>query len=277
MIWEQPQVLGAAETAAGGPQDAARPQPPQPAVQVAPGVPPPMVHPPVPGMRPGAPLPPNYPHQLPRPVVASQPVMAGPVPAYQQPQPQQLPPPQMPSGSVQMPVQAMRVAQRPMPPMAQMPMPGPPPMPVQSPPPAPMPAPPTEAGAPADGAEGKKPKPAYDGSTKPRRAQTAFNFFSAFARKNVRKVNPEISEDDLKSAVNQSWNELAAPTRAKFEEKEVALTLALTLAPALALSPALIPTLSLALALTLALTLALALALALTLAPTLALALSRTP
>ena len=214
-------MLGAAETAAGGPQDAARPQPPQPAVQVAPGVPPPMVHPLVPGMRTGAPLPPNYPHQLPRPVVASQPVMAGPVPAYQQPQPQQLPPPQMASGSVQMPVQAMRVAQRPMPPMAQMPMPGPPPMPVQSPPPAPMPAPPPEAGAPADGAEGKKPKPAYDGSTKPRRAQTAFNFFSAFARKNVRKVNPEISEDDLKSAVNQSWNELAAPTRAKFEEKEV--------------------------------------------------------
>ena len=73
----------------------------------------------------------------------------------------------------------------------------------------------------------------YDGSTKPRLAQTAFNFFSAFARKAVRKEiseavrisglrAPEISEDDLKSAVQQSWNMLAAPERLKFEEKEAA-------------------------------------------------------
>ena len=73
----------------------------------------------------------------------------------------------------------------------------------------------------------------YDGSTKPRRAQTAFNFFSAFARKAVRKEiseavrisglrAPEISEDDLKSAVQQSWNMLAAPQRLNFEEKEAA-------------------------------------------------------
>ena len=181
-----------------------------------------MVCQPVPVM--GATSPPNYyPHQLPRPVVTSQPVMGGPVTSYQQPQPQQLPQPQMVSGSGQMPVQAMPVqAQRQMPNPAQMPMPGHPPMPMQSRPLVPMPAPPTEAGAPPAGAEGKKLKAVYDGSTKPRRAQTALNFFSAFARKAVRKENPEISEDDLKSAVQQSWNMLAAPERLKFEEKEAA-------------------------------------------------------
>ena len=36
-------------------------------------------------------------------------------------------------------------------------------------------------------------------------------------RKNVLMVDPNISEDDLTSAVNQSWNELAPSTRAKFE------------------------------------------------------------
>ena len=173
----------------------------------------------------GAVSPPNYyPHQLPRPVVASQPVMGGPVASYQQqPQPQQLPQPQMVPGLPHMPVQAMPVqAQRQMPHPAQMPMPGHPPMHMQSRPLMPMPAPPAEAGAPPVGAEGKKLKAVYDGSTKPRRAQTALNFFSAFARKAVRKENPEISEDDLKSAVQQSWNMLAAPERLKFEEKEAA-------------------------------------------------------
>ena len=223
MIWEQPHVLGEAETAGGAPQVAMHPQPPQPAVQVAqpPGLPPPMVCQPVPVM--GASPPNYYHHQLPRPVVATQPVMGGPVTSYQQPLPQQLPQPQMVSGSGQMPVQAMPVqAQRQMPNPARMAMPGHPPMPMPNRPLVPMPAPPTEAGAPPAGAEGKKLKAAYDGSTKPRRAQTALNFFSAFARKAVRKENPEISEDDLKSAVQQSWNHLGAPERLKFEEKEAA-------------------------------------------------------
>ena len=207
----------------GAPQVAVYPQPPQLAVQAAQlGVPAPMmVHPVV-----GAVSPPHYyPHQLPRPVVASQPVIGGAVTSYQQPQPQQLPQPQMVPGSQpQMPVQAMPVqAQRQMPNPAQMPMPGHLPVPMQSRPLVPMPAPPTEAVAPPAGAEGKKRSKAdYDGSSKPRRAQTALNFFSAFARKAVRKENPEISEDDLKSAVQQSWNMLAALERLKFEEKEAA-------------------------------------------------------
>ena len=41
--------------------------------------------------------------------------------------------------------------------------------------------------------------PDYDGSSKQRRAKTAFRFFSAFARNSILKEDPDIGEDELKS------------------------------------------------------------------------------
>ena len=88
--------------------------------------------------------------------------------------------------------------------------------------------PPSQSGAPymhmqpQDAEPEKKRKAEYDGSAKPRRAQSALNFFSVFARKAVKKQSPEIGEEDLKAAVLQAWGMAGPDERRKCEEREAA-------------------------------------------------------
>lgn len=69
-----------------------------------------------------------------------------------------------------------------------------------------------------DGSKKKKPKKKKDPNA-PKRAISAFMFFSQAERENVKKSNPGISFTDVGKVLGERWNKMTAEEKAPYEAK----------------------------------------------------------